>query len=246
VLIIGGDLGASGAVMMAGMAALRVGAGAVSIATRKEHAAFLNSACPELMCHGVATSKALRSLFKKATTVIIGPGLGQARWGQQLYKAFTQCDIPAVIDADALRMLAKKPKIHARWVLTPHAGEAGALLKSTAAVVQADRPAALQQLQKLYGGVTVLKGAGTLVAGDGGIYQCDGGNSGMATAGMGDILSGVIAGLIAQGLSLAHAAALGVLLHAKAGDAVAHENGERGIMATDVLPYLQKIINNKE
>jgi NAD(P)H-hydrate epimerase len=244
VLIVGGDEGHSGAVLMAAMAALRVGAGLVTIATHPAHASVLNVTCPEIMCLGVSTVAALQPLLAKATVIVVGPGLGQAPWGEALLAAVLATPSPLVVDADGLNILAKKPMTRHNWILTPHPGEAARLLHTTVPVVQNDRLAALQQLQQQYDGVTVLKGAGTLVnsahhrAG-----LCDAGNPGMATAGMGDVLSGVIGGLVAQGLSLDAAARLGVCLHATAGDRAAAAAGERGLIATDLLPYLRALVN---
>lgn len=243
VLVIGGELGYSGAVKMAAEAALRVGAGLVSIATRPQHAAMMNLSRPEIMAHGVASAKALLPLLAKATVVVVGPGMGQSTWAKKLLAAAIKSKKPLVVDADALTILAKKPVKHAHWILTPHPGEAGRLLKMTQAKVQADRVSAIQQCQKNMGGVCVLKGAGSLILGEeGSLVKCQAGNPGMATAGMGDVLSGVIAGLLAQDFSLFDAAACGVLLHAMAGDLAARE-GERGMVATDLLPYLRQLVN---
>jgi len=153
-----------------------------------------------------------------------------------------------VVDADALNILAtdrvvKKAK-RDNWILTPHPGEAARLLQCTTAEVQSNRFEAVIELQKRYGGAVILKGTGTLVADN--QYDligiCPYGNPGMATAGMGDILSGVTGALLAQGLSPADAARLGVCLHAKAGDLAARQ-GERGMVATDLITHLRYLVN---
>jgi hydroxyethylthiazole kinase-like uncharacterized protein yjeF len=244
VLIVGGDAGHSGAPLMAAMAALRVGAGLVTIATHPSHAAVLNLTCPEIMCQGVRAVSSLRKLLSKATVVIVGPGLGQSPWAKRLLAAVFASKHPLVVDADGLNLLAKHPVMRRDWILTPHPGEAARLLDVKTPEIQADRLLALHKLQQRYDGVVVLKGAGTLVLGSHCLPAlCDAGNPGMASGGMGDVLSGVIGGLVAQGVPLVDAAKLGVWLHAEAGDCVAAENGERGLMATDLLLYLQLLVN---
>ncbi len=243
VLVAGGGEGYSGAPRMAAEAALRVGAGLVTIATHPSHAEFLNLARPEIMCVGVKSRRDLDVLLKKAQIVIVGPGLGQSRWAQKLFLTVLDTQLPLVVDADALNLLALKPKARANWVLTPHPGEAARLLNLTTEQVQADRLAAILQLEQKYIGICVLKGAGTLVATSTHVPAlCNYGNPGMATAGMGDVLSGVIGGLAAQGIPLAIAAKLGVCLHAQAGDLAAKE-GERGMIAMDLMPHLRHLVN---
>jgi ADP-dependent NAD(P)H-hydrate dehydratase / NAD(P)H-hydrate epimerase len=244
VLVVGGDEGFMGAARMAAEGALRVGAGLVTVATSPKHAEFLNLTRPEIMCSGVLTAARLAPLLEKATVVVIGPGLGQSAWAKMLLKEVLQSKLPLVVDADALNLLSAKPVARRNWVLTPHPGEAGRLLKKTAAEVQQNRLEALSKLHQLYDGVCVLKGAGTLVLGPNLLPAlCLDGNPGMATGGMGDVLSGVIGGLIAQGVPLADAAKLGVCLHAVAGDMAAKAGGERGMLAMDLMPYLRKLVN---
>ncbi|MDR3491594.1 MAG: NAD(P)H-hydrate dehydratase [Gammaproteobacteria bacterium] len=242
VLVIGGGLGYSGAPRMAAEAALRVGAGLVTVATHPSHAELLNLARPEIMCAGVKSGADLTEFFKKAKLIIVGPGLTITSWGRSLLKAVLKTSLPLVVDADALNILAQKPLARDNWILTPHPGEAGRLLGLTHEQVQADRLSAVRKLQTKYSGVCVLKGAGSLVSGDP-VGVCKDGNPGMATAGMGDVLSGVIGGLAAQGIPLADAAKLGVCLHARAGDLAAKDGGERGMLAMDLMPYLRKLCN---
>jgi NAD(P)H-hydrate epimerase len=244
VLVIGGDHGMSGAARMAGEAAARVGAGLLSIATRPAHASFLNVARPELMCHGVEQPEALDALLQRANAVAIGPGLGRSEWARGLWHRVLESDQPLVVDADALNLLAEAPKARGHWVLTPHPGEAARLLNGTTAEIERDRFHAVKRLQERFGGVCVLKGAGTLIAGeDGMIAVCTAGNPGMASGGMGDLLTGVIAGWLAQGLTLSEAAQLGVCAHALAGDRATQERGERGTLASDLLPHLRSQAN---
>jgi NAD(P)H-hydrate epimerase len=244
VVVIGGDHGMTGAARLAGEAALRSGAGRVSIATRPEHAALIAAACPELMCHGVASTQQLRPLIRSANVLLIGPGLGRSAWAQSLLSAVLEAPQPRVMDADALHGLAGDAARCDRQVLTPHPGEAARLLDQTVADVQADRFAAARAISRQYGGATVLKGAGTIIQPAAGMPQvCAAGNPGMATAGSGDVLAGVIAALIAQGMAVDTAAAAGVCVHACAGD-IAARGGERGLMARDIIAALRAVLND--
>jgi len=243
VLVVGGGPGMSGAARLCGEAALRAGAGRVSLATHPDHAALISAARPELMSHGVSGAADLRSLLEKADVVAFGPGLGQSDWARELFAVVAEAGQAAVWDADGLNLLSEAPAKRDNRVITPHPGEAATLLETEPAKIQADRPAALEALAARYGGVAVLKGAGTLISATSGKpFVCIAGNPGMAAAGMGDVLTGVIAGLIAQGLSLPVAAKAGVELHARAGD-VAAASGERGMLASDLLAALQGVAN---
>lgn len=243
VLVIGGAIGFSGAPRMAAEAALRVGAGLVTVATAIENAALINVERPEIMADGVQHAEDLQPLLARASVVVIGPGLGQSEWAQDLLTEVLKTKLPLVVDADALNLLSKHPHTRENWILTPHPGEASRLLDISTVQIQNDRLASCLQLQKKYNGNIILKGAGTVVCTPGEIPAiCDKGNPGMATAGMGDILSGVLGGLIAQQIPLGDAAKLGVYLHAAAGD-LAAKAGERGMIAMDLMPYLRQLSN---
>ncbi len=244
VLVIGGDYGMSGAVRLAGEAALRTGAGLVSIATRRTHASLLNLSRPELMCHGVEQADELSPLLKQATVTVVGPGLGQRRWGESMLKTVLGSGLPLVMDADALNLLAKQPHARNNWILTPHPGEAARLLGMTTTEIQKNRFAAILALQDRFGGVNILKGAGTLILtrNDTIPEVCSAGNPGMASGGMGDVLSGVIGSLLAQKLAPPDAAQQGVIIHALAADSAVME-GERGLLASDLMPHLRKLVN---
>jgi NAD(P)H-hydrate epimerase len=245
VLVIGGELGLAGAARMAGEAAARCGAGLVSIATRAAHAGLQAAVRPELMFHGIENPDDLAPLFDRATVVALGPGLGRGDWGRDMLRAALASDKPLVVDADGLNLLAAEPTYRENWILTPHPGEAARLLKMTPAEVEADRFTAVEDLALRFGGVAVLKGAGSLIASkaDGLVALCAAGNPGMASGGMGDVLTGVIAALVAQGFSLFAAARAGVHLHGQAGDLAAGAGGERGLLATDLLPFLRQLVN---
>lgn len=247
VLVIGGDKGYLGAARMAAEAAARVGAGLVSIATRSSHASLLSTIRPEIMSHGVETLDELMPLIKRANVIAIGPGLGQSEWAKLLLARVFESELPLVIDADALNLLAEEEQSSANWVLTPHPGEAARLLKTESKIIQSDRFEAIASLHKKYKGPVVLKGSGTLIAhaGDntnGELFVCDKGNPGMSSGGMGDVLTGVIAGLIAQGIDINHATKLGVCIHANAADRAA-VRGERGMMALDLMVHLRNLVN---
>jgi len=200
------------------------------------------------MVLGVDEGADIGAQLARADVLVVGPGIGQGPWGQALLQQALATDLPMVLDADGLNMLSgwQQQALARRgnWVLTPHPGEAARLLQRDSQQLAQDRYAAVRDLQQRYGGAVVLKGAGSLVAGsDGHIWVCHSGNPGMASGGMGDVLSGVIGGLLAQGLSLEQAAAGGVQIHAAAGDRAAEQAGQRGLLATDLMPYIRRLVN---
>ncbi|MGM0554578.1 MAG: NAD(P)H-hydrate dehydratase [Pseudomonadota bacterium] len=241
VLVVGGAPGTSGAARLAGAAALRAGAGRVTLATHPQHAAWANLDQPELMVHGVESVAGLLPLLQAADAVVVGPGLGQEAWGRALWPAVADAAAALVVDADALNLLAQAPRQRRDWILTPHPGEAGRLLQQTVTEVEADRPASVRALAARFGGVALLKGAGTLVASvpEEALLCVTDGHPGMATAGSGDVLSGIIAALCAQGLAPAAAAGAGAAWHcAAARRACAVIGGERGMIAGDLVAAL--------
>lgn len=246
-LLIGGAVGMRGAIQLAGEAALRTGAGLVTIGTAVEHVHWVNVTRPELMVHALQSSTDLRALLlnpaKSFKAIAIGPGLGQTTWSRSLLTGVLNCSISKVLDADALNLLAKAGTRRDDWILTPHPAEAARLLACDVATIEQDRLVAVQQLQAKYGGVVVLKGAGSLIASVYGVSVCTKGNPGMASGGMGDVLTGIIAALLAQGLSLYDAARCGVWIHAYAADLAAEQRGERGLLASDLIAYLQRVVN---
>ncbi len=242
-LVVGGDQTMSGAARLSSAAALRSGAGLVTLATHPLHASSANLNMPELMVNGISDGSALADLSAGKKAIVIGPGLGRSVWGRDLFARFMEQSLPSVVDADGLNLLAQEPAYSEHWVLTPHPGEAARLLQCVVRDVENDRPGAVEEIQKRYGGTCVLKGAGTLIAsGDPLIHVCGRGNPGMASAGMGDLLAGVIGALLVQGLSSAHAAQCGVWLHASAGDIAAGKH-PRGLIASDLLGPLRTLVN---
>jgi hydroxyethylthiazole kinase-like uncharacterized protein yjeF len=244
-VIIGGDNSMSGAACIAAEAGARVGSGLVSVATRASHAALLNLMRPELMCHSVEDPEKLEPLLKRANALTVGPGLGQSDWAEALFQKAAETNLPMVVDADALNLLSKSRRHYDNWILTPHPGEAGRLLNCSSAEIQADRYSAVQEIQNIYGGVVVLKGSGTLINnGEALTRLSSSGNPGMSSGGMGDVLAGVIGGLLAQGFPVMEAACVGVTLHGMAGDKAAKQDGERGMLAMDLMPHLRQLSNS--
>jgi ADP-dependent NAD(P)H-hydrate dehydratase / NAD(P)H-hydrate epimerase len=250
VLIVGGGPGMPGAVRLAGESCLRVGAGLVTVATARENQSTIAVGRPELIVHAVDGPDELDALLRPADVVAIGPGLGRSDWAQTLLRHTLACGKRLVIDADALNLLAEHRLVApAGSVLTPHPGEAARLLQIGTDAVQADRPAALHALTLRHpGAVIVLKGAGTLI----GVTQrdmpgpmpaiCERGNPGMAAAGMGDVLTGAIAGILGQCGDPWLAARAGVMAHALAGDDLARDR-ERGILALELADALNRWVN---
>ncbi|MBM7061225.1 NAD(P)H-hydrate dehydratase [Pseudomonas sp. UL073] len=244
VLVIGGDRGFGGAALLSAQSALRAGAGLVSLATRGEHVAAALARQPELMVQALASTYQLPGLAERADVLVVGPGLGQAAWGRSLLSAAAASVRPQVWDADALNLLASgQVGAPAELILTPHPGEAARLLGCTVAEVECDRPAAALALAARYAAVVVLKGAGSLVATpDGRLALCDRGHPAMASAGLGDVLAGLIGALRGQGLPAFDAATLGVWMHACAGERAAQAG--RGLAASDLIPHIRDLLES--
>jgi NAD(P)H-hydrate epimerase len=245
VLIIGSGAGMPGAVRLAGEACLRVGAGLVTTATAPENVAAIAAGRPELICLGLQSAADLAAPLAAADLVALGPGLGRGPWAQAVFEAVLRCGKPLVLDADALNLLAETGRRPPpRSILTPHPGEAGRLLACTSGDVQSDRFGALRRLLERTGSIVVLKGAGTLLGAAGEISAlCERGNPGMASPGMGDVLTGAIAGILAQCDNPWLAAKAAVLVHALAGDELAHNTGERGLLALELAEGLTHWVN---
>jgi NAD(P)H-hydrate epimerase len=243
-LVIGGDYGMGGAIILAAEAALRTGAGLVRVATREAHVAAILARRPEAMVSAVDHRNALMPLLEWADAVVVGPGLGQDVWGEQMLHASLEVAKPLLLDADALNLLARQgPRsLPPGSVMTPHPGEAARLLGVGTGEVQDDRFAAAEQLAAVWAATVILKGNGSLLAGSHRHALCLDGNPGMASGGMGDVLSGIAGGLLAQGMSAQQAAALALVLHAQAGDVAAASVGERALLATDLMPGIAKLI----
>lgn len=255
-VLVGGSLGMEGAIILAAEAAMRAGAGKTLVCHQGEAAMPLLARLPAAMSRILRHAEDdLAILRESATAVAIGPGMGQANWGQGVMESFTflvSQGLPVVLDADALNLLAlaNKKFLTSTWhehghniVITPHPAEAARLLGQSTAEVQHNRFAAVAALVERYHCVVVLKGAGTLISNGSEHYLCTRGNAGMAVAGMGDVLTGIIVSLMAQGMVAINAARLGVQLHAHAGDLAAADNGQRGMLPNDLSPYIQQLVN---
>jgi len=244
VLIVGGGPGMPGAARLAGESCLRVGAGLVTVAIAPENVPAIAAGRPELICLPLVEAHALLDAVSRANVIAIGPGLGRSSWAREALEIVLGCHQPLVVDADALNLISEgHSRARDNWILTPHPGEAGRLLGVATEEIQNDRLTALDRLVEKYGGTVVLKGAGTLVGSRGRTPGlCERGNPGMASAGTGDVLTGAIAGILAQCGDTWLAARVGVLVHAMAGDAAAR-GGERGLLASDVARELHNCVN---
>ncbi|MDP1541058.1 MAG: NAD(P)H-hydrate dehydratase [Moraxellaceae bacterium] len=241
---VGGGVGYSGAIVLSASTALRSGAGTVLLATSAQTAqsAFLYQ--PELMARAVHDRADLSPLLANAKALLIGPGLGRDDWARGLWPSLTGLPQPQVLDADALFWLADNPDQHNNRIITPHPGEAARLLGTDITQVQADRIASIVRLQELVGGVVILKGANSLVFDGESLWCCPFGNPGMATAGMGDVLAGLLAALLAQNVPLMPAALLAVAWHALAADELVQQHGEHGLLASDLPAVLRRWVNH--
>lgn len=244
VLVVGGNEGMSGAARLAGEAALRSGAGLVTLATHPGHSAVLNLARPELMVSGVSGAKHVQKLFQRADVLAAGPGLGKNKWSEEVFSECLESSLPMVIDADGLNLLAEDHQDLSSVILTPHPTEAARLLGVSTGEIQSDRVSSALRLAEKYQAVVVLKGCGTIVSSpDEGYSICPLGNPGMATAGSGDVLTGIIAAFLAQGLDSYEAAVTGVVAHAAAGDLAAGMMGQHGLLAGDIVDALPGVLS---
>jgi NAD(P)H-hydrate epimerase len=245
VAVVGGNHGMGGAVRLAGEAALRCGAGLVTVLTRPENIAAVTGYCPELMCQGVESAADFRAAIRRATVIAVGPGLGQDDWARLMLEQVSRSTLATVADADALNLLAEAPARKPGWIITPHPGEAATLLGCSTVEVQRARVDAARALAEKFDCTAVLKGSGTLVVGPGSTpWLIRQGNPGMASAGMGDVLTGITAGMVAQAGSDAagRVAAAAAFVHACAGDSAASA-GERGIIASELFVHLRPWLN---
>lgn len=244
---IGGNQGYAGAIRLCAQAAARSGAGLVSALCHASSLIPLQVACPEVMAREwMGDELDLFHRLEKQNVIAIGPGLGSDDWAKNAMLWVSGIEVIKVVDADGLNLLAQFPKHDNQRVITPHPGEAARLLGVTVEDVEADRYRAVKQIQTQYGGVVVLKGAGTLITDGKQLHVCSVGNPGMASGGMGDVLTGVIAALIAQGLSIFDAAKLGVVVHSQAADDLVALDGLVGLAASDLISQIRRRLNGLE
>lgn len=256
VVIIGGDASMSGAVRIAGEGALRSGAGLTSVFAHPNSVLAIQSGRPELMVHAIETRDLPSSLDQRLTqrietadAVAVGPGLGTSTWSNHVFdfvlSGATEQGKTMLIDADGLNLLSKVETRYERWILTPHPGEAAGLLQCDTQTIESDRFSAVQEIQRRYGGVVVLKGRGTLICDGEKTFVAPVGNPGLATGGSGDLLSGIIASLVAQGLTPCDAACCGVCIHGEAAD-IAAVQGQRGMLASDLMNPIRQLVNPQQ
>lgn len=244
-LCVGGNAGMAGAIRLSAEAALRSGTGLVKVFAHEGSKIQISAGRPEIM----VTSTDLEQALAWATCIVIGPGLGQDEWSKATYDTvLSYCQNnpkPMVIDADALNIMANTASFVniPDCVMTPHSGEAARLLRVSVEEVEDNRFIFARQVAERYHTSCVLKGAGTIIDDEENSWVCRHGNPGMATAGMGDVLTGIIGSLLAQGVQTNLACQYGVSLHAKAGDIVAQEHGQRGMLASDLFNTVRTLIN---
>jgi NAD(P)H-hydrate epimerase len=257
-LLVGGNHGFSGAILIGSQSCARLGAGLTSVITQPEHCSSVVLHQPEVMAHHSAVESA-SDLFKLSDVIGIGPGLGQDLWAYQLLEQTLKQRCYKVLDADALNLLAKHRELQELLddsvVLTPHPGEAARLLETSTGAIEQDRLRSLKQLHEKFSCHIVLKGSGTLImhpkdAAKQTISVSRYGNPGMASGGMGDSLTGMLCAIIAQGLSaekqmsFANAIELAVCLHSAAADKEAEKKGERGLLASDLAETARRLLNH--
>lgn len=251
-MVIGGDINYGGAIILAATACARMGPGLTTVITLAEHRTALLNSIPEAMVFCSQIMQEIEQQLKKADAIIIGPGLGQSAWSEKMLLAALNSNKPLVIDADAINLLSAKFRSFLesnntfktnKHIFTPHPGEAARMLESNTAEIQADRVLAVKALQRKWGGNVLLKGSGSLMCLDSrSVSLCPYGNPGMASGGMGDVLSGMIGGLMVQGLNPSYALQLAVCLHAKAADIASGSCGERGLLAGDLIPIARQLL----
>lgn len=244
-LCVGGNSGTAGAIRLTSEAALRTGAGMVKVYTHPDSVLAVSIGRPELM----VTATDLITALEWATCVAIGPGLGKDNWSITTFETVMQyCfkhNKPMVVDADALNLIAQNSFFASLndTVITPHPGEASRLLNCSVGEIEANRYHSVKQLVHKFATTCVLKGAGSIIANKTKTRVCTDGNPALAVGGSGDVLTGIIAALIAQGLTTEHAAYYGVVLHARAGDCAADKHGQIGMLAGDLAPIVRELLN---
>jgi len=260
-ILIGGQTGMAGALFLAGQACLYLGAGWTMLRVLDKKSPLVHFNHPEIMISQASLADANHLQDLKPEAIAIGPGLGQTDLARSYLKnTLAYPEIPLVIDADALNLIANSRQLLSqlkkrnqaypnRSVLTPHPGEAARLLKTNTTVIQADRIETIRELVELTGSIIVLKGQNTLISSpDHEPVVCRAGNPGMATGGMGDILTGSIAAIAAQGvrhhLNLWESTCIAVNTHALAADQLVKKGiGPIGLTPSETITQMRAIIN---
>lgn len=243
VLVVAGSPGFSGAASLAGRSAVRAGAGLVTVITHPDTVVAVSAAAAEYMVAPWNRQDLFQAVLQRASVAVIGPGLGLDGTAFEQFARLVDGDLPLIVDADALTLLAENPQRRGNWILTPHPGEAARLLGSSIADVESDRFRTADAISEQYGGVCILKGAGTIISADasdgsGLAGLVHGGSPALATGGTGDVLAGMAGALVAQGLALPRAAALGAVWHAATSDWLSGHGRCTGQTAGDLVEAL--------
>lgn len=246
VLIVGGEQSMAGACCLAGWASYIAGAGLVRVATIAGNVAPITSCRPELLVSSIDEPFQLKKILQQVDVVALGPGLGQTRWSRQVFEFCLEHKDPHVVDADALNLLAQSPDKRDNWILTPHVAEAARLLNSHIDEIEANRITAAGEIVSLFGGICVLKGKGSLIVNGESARICNYGNAALAVAGTGDVLTGLLSGLLAQGMETYQAALSAVVLHACAADIHTQQHGAIGMLASDLMIPLRQLRNGQK
>ena len=242
VVLVGGDKTMPGAIRLAAEACLRAGAGLVSVITHPDNREIVLQGRYELMVHGIEHSEQVTDVLQKEDVCVVGPGLGMSKWSEMIWQQVAKVNLPLVLDADGLNYFAQSSFSTANLVITPHTGEASRLLNVSSQEIELNRFLSVSELSKKYNSVAILKGAGTLVCHQNEVAINTSGSQSMASAGMGDCLSGIISAFIAQGMSCFNAAQLAVFIHGRAAQ-LAEEDGKRGLLASDLFPFIRKLVD---
>lgn len=247
VLVIGGAQGFCGAVCISALGALRAGAGLVKAATCADSIAAINARCPEIMTVDFTREDEMTKALDFADVIAIGPGLGQDDHAAELLSLVKDTDKPVIYDADALNLIARgEGEAARRCVLTPHPAECARLLETDIEEILNDRFRACQNLQKRYGGACLLKGAGSIICDGRFLTVVNEGSPAMASGGMGDLLTGMVAALIAQGMAPRDALLGAACIHGRAGYMAGQDSGVIGTIATDLLVYVHSLVNGND
>ncbi|MCG9662647.1 NAD(P)H-hydrate dehydratase [Vibrio mediterranei] len=249
-LVVGANDGMSGAAYLASAACLRAGGGLCAVLTHEASVTPIRTLLPEAMIDA-CTTQSLTERVNWSSAIAIGVGLGRTAWSARVFdqtlKLAMSLDLPVVIDADGLywlNQIQSDTAVLKNHIITPHPGEAAQLLNCRISDIEKDRFQAIRALQKTYGGVVVLKGAGTLIYDGQSMVVCHAGNPGMSSGGMGDLLTGTILALLGQGKNNMQSATLGTLIHSLAADQESKEHGEVGMLASDLLPQIRLVRNH--
>ena len=251
-LLLGGDHPYGGAIILAAGMALRIGSGLVTVATHSDYVTAMLAHFPSVIVAGVNNRQDAENLCANKDIIICGPGLKDSSWSQQLthlaIEIANKDQLPLILDAGSLLFLHNQTKLPQDLIITPHPGEAANLLDCEVNDIQNNRTHAAKKLQEKFGGIIVLKGKETLITDKDNMFRCMNGNPLLSSAGTGDVLTGFIGGLIAQGISPMEACKFAVAAHGDAVDQLKREDPlkNRGITASDLISLICQSVFNFE